>query len=35
MSKQGLDASFLHQGFLEGEGPARTLRKVLKKLYLP
>ena len=35
MSKQGLDTAFLHQSCLGGEGPVRTLRKVLKKPYLP
>lgn len=35
MSKQGLDTAFLHQGCFGGEGPVRTLRKVLKKPYLP
>ena len=34
MSKQGLDTAFLHQGCFGGEGPVRTLRKVLKKPYL-
>ena len=34
MSKQGLDTAFLHQSCLGGEGPVRTLRKVLKKPYL-
>lgn len=35
MSKQGLDTAFLHQSCLGGEGPVRTLRKVLNKPFLP